>query len=287
MGKNKSSNPSVQIFTQASKHHTKLATIIWTITSVTQTKFGYTEVERNLDRFPYWSTIISTNQCRPLSKSCTLLSSKSCSFALHQGPDCEVRICTVSPARFFTVPDLLCRGRCPLVIFAYDGRFIDRKETRQTFPRDDERVSHSERKVENRERSQHISPIPHRSRWLSVAQLWESKDETNFPEVIAISSLFSFFFSLSSPAHCGWPKGRPPPSLQRRINRVAFSPWRFSTDRAKRGPASGQFYLWTGISSGEWAGSRLRYFLDELLYRGGGWIVGFEMREGICMVVPF
>ncbi|XP_031367736.1 uncharacterized protein LOC116185980 [Apis dorsata] len=82
-------------------------------------------------------------------------------IALHQGPDCEVRICTVSPARFFTVPDLLCRGRCPLVIFAYDGRFIDRKETRQTFPRDDEHVSHSGRKVENRERSQHISPIPH------------------------------------------------------------------------------------------------------------------------------
>lgn len=287
MGKNKSSSPSVQIFTQTSKHHTKLATIIWTITSVTQTKFGYTEVERNLDRFPYWSTIISTNQCRPLSKSCTLLSSKSCSFALHQGPDCEVRICTVSPARFFTVPDLLCRGRCPLVIFAYDGRFIDRKETRQrflgmtsVFPIQRERW-----RIENGRntfRQFHTDPDDYR-----LPNFENPRTRPIFQRWSLFLPFFLFFFSLSSPAHCGWPKGRPPPSLQRRINRVAFSPWRFSTDRAKRGPASGQFYLWTGISSGEWAGSRLRYFLDELLYRGGGWIVGFEIREGICMVVPF
>lgn len=202
--------------------------------------------------------------------------SKSCSFALlHQGPDCEVRICTVSPARFFTVPDLLCRGRCPLVIFAYDGRrFIDRKET---FPRDDERVSHSERKVKNRERSQHISPIPHRSRWLSVAQLREL-DETNFPGVIAIFSFFSFssssfflfFFPLSS---CALRMAKRKASPQRRINRVAFSPWHFSTDRAKRGPASGQFYLWTGISSGEWAGSRSSLFSWRIVISWGwlGW----------------
>lgn len=239
-------------------------------------KFEKTQ-KSSLDRFPYWSTIISTNQCRPLSKSCSLLSWKSCSFALHQGPDCEVRICTVSPARFFTVPDLLCRGRCPLVIFAYDGRrFIDSERKRflgmtSTFPIQRERW-----RIENGRNA--FRQFHTRSRSLSVAQLWESKDQ--FSRGDRCFFFLSFFFLLSPPAHCGWP---PPPSLQRRINRVAFSPWRFSTDRAKRGPASGQFYLWTGISSGEWAGSRLRYFHDELLFIVGRWLNrGIQNEREFC-----
>lgn len=56
--------------------------------------------------------------------------------------DCKVRICRVSSVKFFTVP-ILCRGRCPVVIFAYDGRFLQGERTQrgQTDFRDDERVS--------------------------------------------------------------------------------------------------------------------------------------------------
>lgn len=58
------------------------------------------------------------------------------------GPNLQRQFCQI-----FHGADPLCGGRCPFVIFAYDGRFVrERDPRRDGVPnRNDERISHSTR----------------------------------------------------------------------------------------------------------------------------------------------
>lgn len=123
------------------------------------------------------------------------------------GPNLQRQFCQI-----FHGADSLCGGRCPLVIFAYDGRFVrERAPRRDGVPnRNDERISHSTR-------------VPH----------FGNSADPDYRRFLGSASQIFFFLRARNQASRT-------PCLFSVVKRIASDSWHFSHDLTARRPAAGQ-----------------------------------------------